>query len=103
MTPTFRWSKVAQLVLSAASIVAGLAEAQCQDYTTYAQQRHAPYSSGTLQLPYQRPLWVLSYRVIWKAIQLELMSGFEGLNAVLITHRLSKWASPCTSFDGELS
>jgi hypothetical protein len=27
----------------------------CPDYTTYAQERHEPYSDGPLKLPYMRP------------------------------------------------
>ena len=27
----------------------------CPDYSSYAKERHAPYSSGKYKLPYQRP------------------------------------------------
>ncbi|KAF1731577.1 Meiotically up-regulated protein [Beauveria bassiana] len=33
----------------------GRTAAGCPDYNTYAKQPHAPYSNGSLKLPYMRP------------------------------------------------
>lgn len=32
-----------------------LIQAQCQDYSTYSQQRHPPFSTGKYNLSYMRP------------------------------------------------
>ncbi|KAF8309756.1 hypothetical protein DL93DRAFT_2170181 [Clavulina sp. PMI_390] len=39
----------------AATLGSLVAAQSCPDFTSYAQQGHAPYSNGTLKLPYQRP------------------------------------------------
>lgn len=43
------------LTLVLATAASAAAQASCPKYTDYAGQRHAPFSSGKYQFPYQRP------------------------------------------------
>lgn len=38
-----------------AALLAGIASAQCPDYSSYSTERHPPFSNGTYQLSYMRP------------------------------------------------
>lgn len=38
-----------------AALLAGIASAQCPDYSSYSTKRHAPFSNGIYQLSYMRP------------------------------------------------
>ncbi|ROV99625.1 hypothetical protein VPNG_07757 [Cytospora leucostoma] len=38
------------------SLIAGITSAQCPDYADYSSERHPPYTNGTYQLSYQRPV-----------------------------------------------
>ncbi|PPQ70128.1 hypothetical protein CVT24_003875 [Panaeolus cyanescens] len=56
----YLWTS-AKMKLGFSGAVLGIAtlattiHAQCQDYTTYSQSAHGPFSSGPLQLPFMRP------------------------------------------------
>lgn len=59
--PNRKYSRPALKMVSFTSVLqaalfSGTAVAQCPDYADYSTQRHLPYSNGTYQLSYMRPV-----------------------------------------------